>query len=356
MAPQTSSATLSESDFYRTHFDSIQALRGISAIFIVLEHVRFLNCGAFGVDIFFCISGFMIMLSTHRDTSHFLGKRLIRILPFYYLMTICTFIAVCLLPDLFAQTRPDPLFLIKSLLFIPFDIGGGVLQPLLRVGWTVNCEIFFYLIFWLAMKLSHRHRGLICGCLLFGVMALAHLLPNAPAPLAFYGAPVMADFLLGILCYHGARAIFKRHITGRLPKFCPAVCVLLAFGCFVGLLTTRNTMGVPDSYRPLLWGIPAAVTVLAFFTAGLFIKTPFPLKRLGDISFSLYLVHYYPVTMLDRLVFDFGSCTPLSLAGTMLALTVSVLLAMAGWAVIEKRLTSWLRGKLLSDHSHKTSH
>lgn len=356
MAPQTSSATLSESDFYRTHFDSIQALRGISAIFIVLEHVRFLNCGAFGVDIFFCISGFMIMLSTHRDTSHFLGKRLIRILPFYYLMTICTFIAVCLLPDLFAQTRPDPLFLVKSLLFIPFDIGGGVLQPLLRVGWTVNCEIFFYLIFWLAMKLSHRHRGLICGCLLFGIMALARLLPNAPAPLTFYGAPVMADFLLGILCYHGARAIFKRHVTGRLPKFCPAVCIFLAFGCFVGLLITRNIMGVPDSDRPLLWGIPAAVIVLAFFTAGLSFHTPFSLKRLGDISFSLYLVHYYPVTMLDRLVFDFGSCTPLSLAGTMLALTVSVLLALAGWAVIEKGLTSWLRGKLLPDHSHKTSH
>lgn len=347
MTQQASLTTTSESDdFFSRHYDSIQALRGISAIFIILEHVRFLNCGAFGVDIFFCISGFMIMLSTHRDTSHFLGKRLIRILPLYYLMTFCTFIAVLFFPMLFAQTRPDPLFLIKSLLFIPFDIGGGVLQPLLRVGWTINCEIFFYLIFWLAMKLSHRHRGLICCCLLSGVMILAHILPNAPAPLAFYGAPVMADFLLGILCYHVAKRIFSLHAMGRLPKFCPMVCMLLAFGCFVGLIATKHYMNIPDQYRPLLWGIPAAVIVLSFFTAGLSVKTPFPLKKLGDISFSLYLVHYYPVMLLDRLIFDFGSCTPLSLTGVMLALVISVLLALAGWALIEKRLSAWLRGKL----------
>ena len=66
-----------QQDFHQMHFDSIQALRGITALFIVLEHVRFLNCGAFGVDIFFCISGFMIMFSTHKDTAYFLRKRLI---------------------------------------------------------------------------------------------------------------------------------------------------------------------------------------------------------------------------------------------------------------------------------------
>ena len=39
--------------FHENHFDSIQALRGIAAVFVILEHIRFLNCGAFGVDIFF---------------------------------------------------------------------------------------------------------------------------------------------------------------------------------------------------------------------------------------------------------------------------------------------------------------
>lgn len=348
MAQPASLTTAAQTnDFYSRRFDSIQALRGISAVFILLEHVRFLNCGAFGVEIFFCISGFMIMFSTHKDTSHFLGKRLIRILPFYYLMTFLTFFAVLFFPNMFAQTRPDPMFLLKSLFFIPFDIGGGVLQPLLRVGWTVNCEIFFYLVFWFSMKLSRRHRGLICSCLLLGVMALAYILPNAPAPLAFYGSPVMADFILGILCYHAAKGIFRLYSKDKLPKSCSVICVLLAFVCFMGLIFTKHYMNVPESLRSFIWGIPAAVIVLCFFTAGLFLKTPLPLKRLGDISFSLYLLHYYPVMLLDRFIFDFGSCTFLSLTGVLLAILVSVLLALAGWNLIEKRLASWLRRKLL---------
>lgn len=52
--------------FQDLHFDSIQALRGLAALFVVFQHIRFLNFGAFGVDIFFCISGFMIMFTTEK--------------------------------------------------------------------------------------------------------------------------------------------------------------------------------------------------------------------------------------------------------------------------------------------------
>ena len=36
--------------FQDLHFDSIQALRGLAALFVVFQHVRFLNFGAFGVE------------------------------------------------------------------------------------------------------------------------------------------------------------------------------------------------------------------------------------------------------------------------------------------------------------------
>ena len=64
--------------FQDLHFDSIQALRGLAALFVVFQHIRFLNFGAFGVDIFFCISGFMIMFTTEKSTKYFFRKRLIR--------------------------------------------------------------------------------------------------------------------------------------------------------------------------------------------------------------------------------------------------------------------------------------
>ena len=349
MTQETAYTSVSTTDdFHSMRFDSIQALRGISAIFIVLEHVRFLNCGAFGVDIFFCISGFMTMHSTQRDASHFLGKRLIRVLPFYYLMTLVTFLALLLIPESFAQTKANPAFLVKSLLFIPFDIGGGTLQPLMRVGWTVNCEIFFYLIFWISMKLNYRYRDFICGCILLLFIGLAQMLPTDFAPLTFYGDPVMADFLLGILCYHIAKGIFKRYTTNKLPGFYSIFCLWLTVVCFIGLIATKHSIDIMGFRRPLLWGIPAAIIVLSAFTAGLSLKMPHSLVQLGDISFSLYLVHYYPVVLLDRIIFDFGSCTPFSILGVVLALIISVILALVGGTLIEKRLTTWLRRILLS--------
>lgn len=334
-------------DFHRRRYDSIQALRGITALFIVLEHVRFLNCGAFGVDIFFCISGFMIMLSTHADTSHFLGKRLIRILPLYYLMTLGTYLALLVIPDWFTLTRAEPAFLMKSLLFIPFDIGGGVLQPLMRIGWTVNCEIFFYLVFGLSMKLNHKCRGLICSFLLLIVIGLAQILPVDFAPLAFYGNPVMADFLLGIFCYYAAKGLYKLHATGRLSRLCLPVSLFLTVCGFVVLVATKPHIDILGFRRPLFWGLPAAIIVLSAFVAGLYLQMPHPLVQLGDISFSLYLMHYYPVALLDRAVFDFSRCTPLTLLGVAASLAVSVTLALISWLLIEKGLSGWLRCRLL---------
>lgn len=336
-------------DFHQMHFDSIQVLRGITAVFIILEHIRFLNCGAFGVDIFFCISGFMIMFSTHRDGRHFLAKRLIRILPLYYLMTVGTFILLLLFPTMFQQTNADPVFLLKSLCFVPFDIGGGVLQPLMRIGWTVNCELFFYLIFGIALGISHRFRGLLCSLFLIATILIARLVPAPSAALAFYGNPVMLEFIYGILAYYAAWGLYRLYRTRKLPR----ACLLLGFpgclGCLWGLLITKPHINILGFRRPILWGLPALLIVLCAFLAGLNAKKmPGPLVRLGNISFSLYLMHYYPVMLLDRAVFDFSVCSSRALAGTAVAIAVSVGLALVSHALIEVRLSNWLRGRLLT--------
>lgn len=336
-------------DFHDIRFDSIQTLRGITALFIVLEHIRFLSCGAFGVDIFFCISGFMIMFSTHKSTKHFLCKRLIRILPLYYLMTIGTFALLVLFPSMFAQTKADPVFLIKSLLFIPFDIGGGILQPLMRIGWTVNCEIFFYLLFLLALKISHKYRGLICSCLILFFVILAATIPGNFAPLTFYGAPVMLEFILGIISYYIARWIYTVHSRQSLPKLLLPICIIIFTILFLMLMVTKPIINILGFRRPFVWGIPAFILVLCIFIIGLFVrKMPAAFVRLGNISFSLYLMHYYPVMLLDRAVFDFSSCTPFTLLGTAIAIAISVILALICHEIIEKRFTGWLRKKLLS--------
>lgn len=332
--------------FHDVHFDSIQALRGITAIFILLEHIRFLNCGAFGVDIFFCISGFMIMFSTHKSTAAFLRKRLVRILPLYYIMTAGTYLLLLLFPSMFEQTRADSVFLVKSLLFIPFDIGGGVLQPLMRIGWTVNCEIFFYLLFFLSFHISHRYRGLICSILLGGIVLLSRLAPVEFAPLDFYGNPVMLEFVFGILCYYIAWGIYECHQKQKLPKILSPVCLILAAAVYAFLVITKPAINILGFRRLFVWGVPALLLVLCIFTAGLTVKVPGWAVRLGNMSFSLYLIHYYPVMFLDRVVFDFSTCTPRAVLGVLVSIVLCLLFSWISWYLIEKRLTKWLLSRL----------
>ncbi len=333
--------------FHDNHFDSIQTLRGIAALFVVLEHVRFLNCGAFGVDIFFCISGFMIMYTTHKNTDFFLRKRLIRILPLYYLMTIGTFLLLLLFPTMFQQTKPDPVFLIKSLLFIPFDIGNGVLQPLLRIGWTLNCELFFYVLFLIALRINHKYRGLLCSIFLGIVVVLAQLLPVNFAPLTFYGNPVMLEFILGIISYYAAWGIYKLHCNKKFSHVWLPISFITFVGLFALLVVGKPHINVLGFGRLLFWGFPAFLLVLAAFVMGLFVTMPRFSVQLGNISFSLYLIHYYPVMFLDRAVFDFSVYTPFALLGVVLSLLVCIAGAYAVWYFVEKKLTGWLRQRLI---------
>ena len=336
--------------FHDNRFDSIQALRGLSTLFIILEHVRFLNCGAFGVDIFFCISGFMIMFSTHKSSACFLRKRLIRILPLYYLMTFGTYFLLLLFPSMFAQSTAKPEFLIKSLLFIPFDIGNGILQPIMRIGWTVNCEIFFYLIFFIALHISHRYRGLISSLMLGGIVLVTALLPASVTEscpfLRFYGDSVMLEFVLGILCYYAARGIYALFQANRIPRMVSILSLCIAACIFVLLVATKPGINILGYRRFVFWGIPAMLMVLLVFTAGLWLKMPRLFVRLGDMSFSIYLMHYYPVMFLDRKIFDFSTGTPYAVLGVLISVAISILLAYVSWIVVEKKVTKWLLGKI----------
>lgn len=347
--------SLTDKEFHDLHFDSIQALRGLAALFVVFQHVRFLNFGAFGVDIFFCISGFMIMFTTHKSTKYFFRKRLIRILPLYYLMTSGTYLMLVLFPSMFQQTRPEPVYLVKSLLFLPFDIGGGVIQPLMRIGWTVNCEMLFYLLFFLAFHINMRYRGLICsGFLIMLVGVVQLLLPvisswHSPlgvtlSPiLTFYGDPVMLEFILGIIAYYVVRFFYEKITLPKIPTVISWISLLCIPIIFVLLAFFTPRINVLGFRRLPLWGLPAFVLLILACLAGLHVKMPRPAVMTGNISYSLYLVHYYPVMFLDRMIFDFSTLSTLSVIGLFVSIALSLLLAYVSWILVEQKFTGWLR-------------
>jgi len=338
--------------FHKNRYDSLQVLRAICAILIFTEHVPFLGYGLFGVDIFFCLSGFMMMLSTEENGDFFLRKRLIRLVPLYYILTFLTYFGTMLVPGAFEQTVASERFLLKSLLFIPFEITGGVIQPLVRVGWTLNAEIFFTLLFFLGIQvckflhLNQKYRFVFPMVVQSIICIIRYIFPWENTLLDFWGKAYMLNFIMGILVFFIARWIYNK-CNGSLPVW---VGCLLSLGCiamFYRLITFRQFLSHEEYNIIRFWVFPCAALVLCFFVIGLSIKSWKPLVWIGNISYSFYLLHYYPTRFLDRFFFNFSEGGTKQMIGTILALCINLLVAAVSYYLIEKKLTSFLRKKLL---------
>ena len=115
--------------------------------------LQYLNVGAAGVDLFFIISGFVMVYSSEplfgssRGAIYFFCHRIIRIVPLYWIVTALALI----LATMHGFGGMYPLHMIVgSFLFIPMLRPEGVMQPLVAQGWTLNYEMFFYVIFAMA--------------------------------------------------------------------------------------------------------------------------------------------------------------------------------------------------------------
>lgn len=184
----------------------IQYLRGLAAIGVVIFHLSIqygysFEIGRYGVDIFFVISGFIIWCSTSTkalSALEFMRKRLWRIVPNYWIATIVTAIAVSLKPQFFYENDLTANSFIKSLLFIPYFDNHGKIFPLVLQGWTLNLEMFFYVIFalFVGFKANIRAVGISVSFLtLTGIGLLADF--HDPV-LKTYTRPILIEFIAGM--------------------------------------------------------------------------------------------------------------------------------------------------------------
>lgn len=333
--------------FLNQQFDSIQALRGITSLFVAVSHLSFVGVGAFGVDIFFCISGFIMMYVTEKDTKYFLTKRLIRIVPLYYLVTVVTFIFLLVFPTMFKTTTADVSYLIKSFLFIPYEI-GDVIQPIVRVGWTINYEIFFYVLFFISMKISQKYRALICSVILVTMAVIGEVLVVPTTVLKFYCNELLIEFVFGMLSFYLCKKIYlalQDKKKGKYQILLGALCAVAIVVCFWLLIFEGNNLHATHFYRLLNWGVPALVIFVAAFVLGCVVKVPRGLSYLGDISFSMYLLHYYLITLLSRISDRFDSLW-IKIGMGILGIAVVIGISAVSYLIIEKKLSSYLRKRL----------
>lgn len=282
----------------------IQHLRALAALLVVFHHVNnkamglyaaknSLSFGMAGVDIFFVISGF-IMLYITRDRIlsplDFFLRRLLRILPVYWITTILAGLAINFAPYFFSgETGWETL--IKSLLFIPTEppAGHAYATPTVAVGWTLNLEMMFYAL--LAVSLFARRNYVFVTCVLvitlcclsFGVYGKA---PKGGFGMYSFQSGVMLEFLLGM-----SLAFFLPKSEEIWPPLGIAISA-------IGFALLVYTWPIAGGARLLSAGFPSMLIVGGFLISEpvwRFSALSRRLKIVGDASYSIYATHLFLV-------------------------------------------------------------
>lgn len=292
---------------------NLQSLRGIAAILIFCHHFGFSSVfaesfGDFGVTFFMMLSGFVLTLAyggrvgqrsggqgaETLSAGRFMLSRLVKIYPLYLL---CWALAVAFLP--YRGSREGvALSLVMLQSWVPeaevYFAGNGV-------SWFISDLMFSYLMFIPLMMLSRRPAyGLTAAGLYFTAYFCAvMMIPERLVHGIVYINPLMqlSSFIIGMVlsrvyCHLRASDCFGRFRPGH-------VTLIEAVAIAAVTVAMWGYGGIPQRFSfGSYWWLPVGLAILVFALtdgrgglAGSLLNQR-PLLKLGEISFSFYLLHY----------------------------------------------------------------
>lgn len=327
----------------------IQHLRFIAAMMVVVTHasgsiarlypdwiVAHWTPGGAGVDIFFVISGFIMVLITRDGPPSPVGfwlGRVFRIVPLYWSVTLLAFLLGMLAPVYF-YGRATGADLLQSLFFIRLENTLIIVRP----GWTLNLEMAFYLMLSIALFAKRAYIFVILLAL-FSFYCVATILSDASLALAFYAFNgFMLEFALGILL---ALAIQSDH---RIPPVWGIAIAILGFVLLHFMWPYASTIS-----RFLVCGVPAFLIVGGTVLMEPYCRGPLSvrLSLLGDASYAIYLTHTVFVTSpINRLAvrneeWVHTHVPPAVL--TALLFSMPILVGLATHLFFERPVAAWIR-------------
>ena len=304
-----------------------------------------LLCLQYGVEIFFCISGTIVVgaLQRTRSPGEFLFSRAIRILPVLWVtLAVIVPLGIATHQGPFADwTGHDLAWIIPvNLVLLP---GAFPLPVLHMAAWSLSYEMLFYVaavaVWWAAPRGKLVHRAV-----LFAAFALVAWQPRA------------IFFAVGVLV---ARTDLSRHKVLATAIRWPAVW-LVAFFALWYVVTSDGLDGGAGSLR--MWladgriglaalGVSAALLAWAgvFAGHGLICRLlrMAPAQWLGSVSYSFYLWHLIVLAILKRLMTASGVVAQAGEWSQLVLLAVglpaSLLVAHLSASLIEQRFTRWLK-------------
>lgn len=343
---------------------AIQILRGFAALLVVMHHAQFEATGLAartgmpfsgsrllpwqaGVDVFFVISGFIIVHAARPlygvpgGRARFLAHRVARLVPLYWVVTALYLAVAWRAPALLTGGGDlTPGSVAAAFLFWPALRADGLIQPLYSLGWTLNYEMAFYVLF--AAGLGWGLRGAfawLCAAL-SGLVLVGLLGAGLPVPLLFWSNPIVLEFALGA-------AIGLARTEGLRLSVLPRAALALA-----GLVLLAAAGEADDLARPLAYGVPALLLVAAaaLGPAERAEAAAWParvLARLGDASYALYLLHPFALRGTREVLLRLGLAPVVGLWGAIAAMVaVAILAALLAARFVEAPLTRRARRAL----------
>ncbi len=287
--------------------NAIESLRGIAALMVLIYHLAELvklplpetlgfipKYFGLGVPLFYTLSGFVLAfgyadrLYSRSQLLSFYSRRLFRIMPlFYSLLAIWLFLSWLVWNKTFSV---EIIFLNLSFLF---GLVPGQHESIVWAGWSIGIEMLFYLVFPIVALLVHDYRTALLGFVVSCILSNATYTALMDAGLKSYAYMNLVNhlpyFLAGMAVYRiWQRLGFKRHAAGWI-LLCAALTLALLFP------TDRAHALLGMVFSPLTlrfgWAIIFGMLILSACLAANPLLERGPLRHLGQISFSMYLLH-----------------------------------------------------------------
>lgn len=245
------------------------------------------NFGAFGVDLFFVLSGFIICYANNKSkksAADFLVLRLIRIFPIY-LVVLVSALVVELAKTRGGGVRWSVEEIIASLLLIPLIGKDGHMRNIVGVAWTLSYEIIFYAAFATGIYALRRRPQIAAAAILLLVPVCASLAgPDA----SFLKNSIIYEFLLGMLVFwvvenfYDLMGLLRPYIISGCLIYMVSLCLYFDWRCF----EDKQAAG-----RFIILGLPAAGFLIASLCRREAASASI-LSAIGEASYSLYLTHF----------------------------------------------------------------
>lgn len=348
-------------------FDSIQILRGLAALSVMLFHFRWninisypnlgdqlFGWGAIGVDVFFIISGFVITLSAKKlkpgllSVGLFLKRRARRILPAYFIILLITFLFSGAMSTFHYPEKVNNL--ISAMTFSPQYADNAPFylndSGVYGVRWTLNYEVWFYLI--MAFCLISKYRWLLlCAFLSLSLIVLPMVMRQSPildvngynfnSPyLSLITNPIIWMFLIGIV--FGLIYPYTKKLNEQFRILLLIVAMIITGYCVAFTPLLNHGIKMSGWYLSILFfAVVLNDNLITKYTPKFFVT-------LGEISFSLYLIHSLMNDGLGKRFDDIGVVD--GLPRFILSCILSIALAYLSYKFIEKP-TGWVKNKTM---------